>query len=170
MRYNNPRGKMVLYIPCSKTDQLRKCDKLVIAKTHNKTCPIAMLESYLSETGILLSNERWLFRPICKSSKSEKLRESGCISYSCMRDLFKKLKDLGYNPDEIGLHSLRAGGATAVANSGCQIACLWDMGDGNPRVSRTAMWRTPWSIGWRLPRTLGFDLFRLLCISMCISY
>ena len=87
--------------------------------TYNKTCPVAMLESYLSETGTLLSNERWLFRPICKSSKSEKLRESGCISYSCLKYLFnKKLKDLGYNPDEFGLHSLQAGEANAAANSG----------------------------------------------------
>ena len=113
------KEKMVLYIPRSKTDQLRKGDELVIARTHNKTCPVAMLESYLSETGTLLSDQRWLFRPICKANKSEKLRESGCISYSCLRDLFKKkLKDLGYNPDEFGLHSLRAGGATAAANSG----------------------------------------------------
>ena len=106
------KEKMVLYIPCSKTDQLRKGDE-------NRTCPVAMLESYLLETGTLLSDQRWLFRPICKSKKSEKLRESGSISYSCLRDIFKKkLKDLGYNPDEFGLHSLRAGGAIAAANSG----------------------------------------------------
>ena len=110
---------MVLYIPHSKTDQLCKGDKLVIARTHNKTCPVAMVKSYLSETGTLLSDQRWLFRPICKSSKSEKLRESGCISYSCLKDLLKKkLKDIGYNPDKFGLHSLRAGEATAAANSG----------------------------------------------------
>ena len=47
------------------------------------------------------------------------MRESGCISYTCLRDLFKKkLKDLGYQPDEFGLHSLRAGGASAAANAG----------------------------------------------------
>ena len=113
------KEKMVLYIPHSKTDQLRKGDELVIARTQNRTCPVAMLESYLLETGTLLSDQRRLFRPICKSKKSEKLRKSGSISYSCLRDLFKKkLKDLGYNSDEFGLHSLRAGGATAAANSG----------------------------------------------------
>ena len=116
---------MVLYIPRSKTDQLRKGDELVIARTHNKTCPVAMLESYLSETGTLLSDQRWLFSSICKSCKSKKLRESGCISYSCLRDSFeKKLKDLGYNPDEFGLHSLRAVGTTAAANSGV-LNCLF---------------------------------------------
>ena len=110
---------MVLYIPHSKTDQLCIGDELVIARTQNWTCPVTMLESYLLETGTLLSDQRRLLRPICKSKKSEKLRESGSISYSCLRDLFKKkLKDLGYNPDEFDLHSLRAGGATAAANSG----------------------------------------------------
>ena len=35
-----------------------------------------------------------------------------------MRDLFrKKLADLGFPPNEFGLHSLRAGGATAAANA-----------------------------------------------------
>ena len=95
-----------------------KGEELVIVRTHKKTCPVAMLESYLSETGTPLRDQRWLFRPICKSSKSKKLRESACVSYSCLRDLFKKkLKDLGYNPDKFGLHSLRAGGATAAANN-----------------------------------------------------
>ena len=113
------KEKIVLYIPRSKIDQLCKGDELVIARTQIRTCPVAMLESYMLETGTLLSNQRRLFRPICKSKKSKKLRESGSISYSCLRDLFKKkLKDLGYNPDEFGLHSLRAGGATATANSG----------------------------------------------------
>ena len=47
------------------------------------------------------------------------MRESGSISYTCLREQFKKkLKELGYNPDEFGLHSLRAGGATAAANAG----------------------------------------------------
>ena len=37
--------KMTLRIPHSKTDQLRKGDELVIARTGNSTCPVAMLES-----------------------------------------------------------------------------------------------------------------------------
>ena len=35
-----------------------------------------------------------------------------------MHDLFhKKLADLGFSPDEFGVHSLHAGGATAAANA-----------------------------------------------------
>ena len=56
---------------------------------------------------------------ISKSKKSKQSRDSGSHTYTCLRDLFKrKLKDLGYNPDEFGLLSLRAGGAMAAANNG----------------------------------------------------
>ena len=50
--------------------------------------------------------------------KSEKLREAGRISDTCLRDLFnRKLDVLGFPAREFGLHSLRAGGATAAANA-----------------------------------------------------
>ena len=47
------------------------------------------------------------------------MRPSGRLSYTTLRELFKKkLSDLGYPSEEFGLHSLRAGGATAAANAG----------------------------------------------------
>ena len=65
-----------------------------------------------------LDDQRPLFRPIQSTKKGESLRDAGRISYSCLRDLFrKKLADLGFPPNEFGLHSLRAGGATAAANA-----------------------------------------------------
>ena len=63
--------KMTLCIPHNKTDQLRKGDELVIARIDNSTCPVAMLESYLTETSTSLSDQRRLFRPISKSKNSE---------------------------------------------------------------------------------------------------
>ena len=112
-------GMMIIHLPHSKTDQLRKGDEVAIAQTGNITCPVAMLETYMLRTGMAWTDERLLFRPICKTRKMEKLRESGSISYSCLRELFrKKLRELDYDPDRFGLHSLRAGGATAVANNG----------------------------------------------------
>lgn len=110
---------MTLHLPRSKTDQLRKGEELVIAKTGNITCPVSMLELYMRRTHTSWEDQRFLFRPICKSKQGERLREAGCISYSCLRDLFKKkLEALGVQPAEYGLHSLRAGGATAAANLG----------------------------------------------------
>ena len=92
---------------------------MAIAQTGNITCPVAMLERYMAKIGMAWDEERLLFRPICKTAKTEKLRQSGSISYSCLRELFrKKLRKLDYDPDKFGLHSLRAGGATAAPNSG----------------------------------------------------
>ena len=66
-----------------------------------------------------MNDSCFLFRPIQKTKQGEVLRESGQISYSCLRDLFcKKLDYLGFAASDFWLHSLRAGGATAAANAG----------------------------------------------------
>ena len=112
-------GMVIIHLPRSKTDQLWKGDEVAIAQTGNITCPVAMLEDCMLRTGMAWDDERLLLRTICKTAKTEKLRESGAISYSCLRELFrKKLRELNYDPDKFGLHSLRAGGATAAANNG----------------------------------------------------
>ena len=109
---------MRIQIVCSKTDQLRQGDELVVARTHSSTCPVGMLELYLSRTSMGQSDKHFLFQPIQHTKKGDNLRNSGRISYTCLRDLFnKKLKDLGFPAEEFGLHSLRAGGATAAANA-----------------------------------------------------
>ena len=69
-------------------------------------------------TGISSNDQRYIFRPIQKTKNGEKLRESGRISDTCLRDLFgKKIAALGFTAHVFGLHSLRPGGATAVANA-----------------------------------------------------
>ena len=83
---------MKIRIVSSKTDQFRQGDELVVARTNTQTCPVAMLERYLCRTGTLRDDERPLFRPIQKTKRCEKLRESGRITYSCMRSF----------PEEVG--------------------------------------------------------------------
>ena len=84
------RDKLILRIPKSKTDQLRQGDELVISRTGNSTCPVAMLETNLARTGTQLCDHRFLFRPICKTARSETLRGSGNISYTCLRESFRR--------------------------------------------------------------------------------
>ena len=108
-----------LKIRRSKTDQLRKGDEVLIARTGSHTCPVAMLEKYMAKAGLSASSNLCLFRAISRTARGEVLRASGSISYARLRELFKaKLQELGYNPANYGLHSLRAGGATAAANAG----------------------------------------------------
>ena len=73
----------------------------------------------MRRSGTSLQEQRFVFRPICKSKMGERLLESGSISYTCLWEQFKsKIHKLGYNPTDFGLHSLRAGGATMAANVG----------------------------------------------------
>lgn len=60
----------------------------------------------------------FLFCPII-AAKPARLRSSGKLTYSRVREIFKqKLDQLGFPSEAFGLHSLRAGGATVAAKSG----------------------------------------------------
>ena len=78
-----------------------------------------MLEKYIAAAEISLSSDLLLFRGVVHTGKGERLRPSGGLSYTRMRELFlAKLSQLGYDQTQFGLHSLRAGGATAAASAG----------------------------------------------------
>ena len=110
---------MTVHITSSKTDQYRQGDSVVVARTRTITCPVAMMERYMLMAGISTASSARLFRAIVRTKKGEKLRCSGTLSYTRMREVFlAKLKSLGFDANQFGLHSLRAGGATAAANAG----------------------------------------------------
>ena len=110
---------MVLKINSSKTDQYRQGDSLLIARTGQSTCPVAMMERYFVMGGVSSGSSEKLFRGIVHTKQGEKLRASGGISYSRLRELLlEKIAELGMDPKLFGMHSLRAGGATAAANAG----------------------------------------------------
>ena len=117
---------MSIWIVRIKTDQLCQGDSDVVARIGTSMCLVAMLEQYfartgMSRTGMSVNDERFLFRPIQHTKNGEVLKGVGKISYSCLRELFnKKLKQLGFPAESFGLHSLRAGGATAAANAKVQ--------------------------------------------------
>ena len=108
---------MEIHIAKSKTDQLRQGHTVVIASTNNPTCPVAMLRRYFSMAAIDSSSDLHLFRAISVCKRGEKLRTSGSLSYTRIRELvLEKIRSLGYDEKEFGLHSFRAGGATVAAN------------------------------------------------------
>jgi len=109
-----------LYICHSKTDQFRQGKEVVIARTGTCTCPVAMLEAYMAKGNIQpdATSTKKVFRPIVRGH-ADRLREDGGLAYSRMRELIKeKLEELGFPAVDFGLHSLRAGGATAAAVAG----------------------------------------------------
>ena len=78
-----------------------------------------MLEHYFQLAKISGSVDKFLFRGLTSTKQGYRLRASGGISYSRVCQLLlDKLKEVGLDPKEFGLHSLRAEGATAAANAG----------------------------------------------------
>ena len=112
-------ASMTVYIASSKTDQYRQGESVLIARTGSPTCPVAMLEKYFSMANLSHASSLPLFRGIVHTKKGERLRPTGSLSYTRMRELFlAKWKELGFDTTQLGLHSLRAGGASAAANAG----------------------------------------------------
>lgn len=107
-----------MYIRSSKTDQIHHGSSVVIAKSSTATCPYKTLQTYFTRGKLCYDGDDYVFRPLsfCKKSNDYKLKKTGCLSYTRVRELLReKLGEVGLNPDEYGTHSLRRGGATASA-------------------------------------------------------
>ena len=116
---------MEIYIEASKTDQYRDGARVVIARTRSQTCPVAMLERYITLANIGSDESRSLFRGLVTTKAGTKLRPSGSLSYTRARELvLEMLQKIGLKKADYGLHSLRAGGATAAANAGVPDRCF----------------------------------------------
>ena len=108
-----------VFVESSKTDRFREGSWVPIARTYLDICPVSMLERYFQLTKISGNVDKFLFRGLTSTKQGYRLRASGGITYSRVRELLlDKLKEVGLDPMEFGLHSLRAGGATAAANAG----------------------------------------------------
>jgi len=84
-----------------------------------------MLQRYLNYSGLILGTDSYLFKPACRSgSRCFLLKSNKKLSYTRAREcILAKLKSVA--PElNLGLHSLRASGATVAANSGVSDRCL----------------------------------------------
>ena len=112
---------MTIFIERSKTDIYRDGNYSFIAKTHSALCPVETLQRYFVMAGICDESEVYLFRSVSflKSQNRYVLRINNIpISYTTAREaVMKLLGEIGLNPKQFGLHSLRSGGASAAANN-----------------------------------------------------
>jgi hypothetical protein len=108
---------MKVFIKKSKTDQYRQGNEILIARGSTSACPVRMMERYF-DLGSIDSSNDFLFKPLFKSKDGTKLiSKNKKLSYTRTREcLVSKLKTVMGNVN-IGLHSLRSGGATTAANS-----------------------------------------------------
>ena len=83
------------------------------------TCPVSMMQRYFSMGQLVHDSQDFIFRGIMHTKSGECLRKGGSLSYSRLRELLlERISSLGMDPKLFGMHSLRAGGATAAANAG----------------------------------------------------
>ena len=105
-----------IFIPRAKNDVYRDGNSVYINRINSEYCPVRILERYLRLAAIDTNSTLPLFRRLrfYKSPNTHKLCKEK-LSYSRCREIFKDcLKELGYNPNLYGLHSLRSGGATSA--------------------------------------------------------
>ena len=63
---------MSVHIESSKTDRYQKGDTVLVACTGTATCPVAMLELYISMGGIDLTTKLRLFRGIVHTKQGKR--------------------------------------------------------------------------------------------------
>ena len=128
----------------SKTDQYRQGNTVYIAKTNEPACPHSLLSRFYSLTGIQPGSDAYIFRSLASLARNKAAKlENKPISYTRCREIVKEtLAAVGENPACFSTHSLRAGGATAIAVSkACQTEadCFIFKEDGKPIRLRTCI-------------------------------
>lgn len=116
---------LVIQIRKSKTDVYRSGNELLISSGVTSACPYKMLQRYMTKACIDNSSDNYLFRPVVRSRDTCKLlNKVKKLSYTRTREIvLEKLKLVA--PDlNLGLHSLRAGGASMAANANVSDRCL----------------------------------------------
>ena len=108
-------------IPYSKTDQHRHGDTVFIARTGSKYCPVAYLEKFLQLAKLDVNNDGGAFviPRLFKTKHGYTASKTAGISYTSAGEIFNRnIQIVTEKNRKYGLHSLRAGGASAAANHG----------------------------------------------------
>lgn len=112
---------MKVFIEKSKTDQYRDGAWVLISRSDKVTCPVNLVIRYFDMAGFEPTSNEYIFRSLSffKSRNSYQLRNADFpLSYSRVREIvLEAFESVGLKRTEYGLHSLRAGGASAAANA-----------------------------------------------------
>jgi integrase len=109
----------------SKTDQKKLGSEVIIAKLQTKLCPVSWLLKYIAAAGLNFHSEEFLFTKVrfLRKTNSYVIADSSTpLSYTRAREIFRDaLDNIGEDKSKFGLHSLRSGGASALANSSSPV-------------------------------------------------
>ena len=109
-----------IFIEKSKTDVYREGSWVYLTKLDTVLCPIELVNQYFKKGNIRDICQKYIFWGIITTKLHSKLKSCDKhFSYTCVREnVIEGLKNIAAETKLFGLHSLRAGGATAAANLG----------------------------------------------------
>ena len=106
---------MSIFLPHSKTDQEGCGHSVLISALHSPCCPVSLVKRYIGITG--LSPSDYLICKLVATKKGHNVVGSHHLSYSSTRKVFLELASPLFPSHNLGLHGLRAGGASACASN-----------------------------------------------------
>ncbi|KAK3086232.1 hypothetical protein FSP39_015566 [Pinctada imbricata] len=114
-----------IHIERSKTDRFRQGDEVLVSKGSTCACPVQALIRYITLAGIDLKSQDYLFKPMFRSKGVARLiYKNKPLSYTAAREsILSRLRSLRPNMN-LGLHSLRSGGATAAVAGRASERCI----------------------------------------------
>lgn len=116
---------MKINLEKSKTDQYRFGSEILISRGKTSACPVNLLQKYIRLGNIDMLSDYYLFKPVFKSKSGSKLiHKDKKLSYSRTRECVLALIKTVAPKLNIGLHSLRSGGASVAANNNVSERCL----------------------------------------------
>ena len=112
-----------------------------------------MLERYMKLSEIKGDPDKLLFRGLSSTKHGYRLRDSGGLSYTRARELvLEKLKAIGLDARQFGMHSLRSGEHQPQLMQVYQTGCSRDMVDGCQRLLKTVISKISLMIDFLCPR------------------
>ena len=136
---------LAIFLVQQKNDQFRDGSWVFVARCSSSPRPVAVVEKFL-KVGSHVKNSR-LFCRILHTEKKMELRKEP-MSYSRANELIKpELQTEELDSQLYGVHSLRAGGASAAAAAALGVTdrLFQRQGDGIVRGLKTITFRSPWS-------------------------
>ena len=125
---------MNIQIPHRKNDQYPTGHTISIARSGKTTCPVLITQKILALLPNNANKNVPMVRRIIKSKSGEKFHDQKGVSYSTIKDQFRKyLNPFVGNVKEFSLHSLKSG---AASNQGCRTL-------DDKLLDRHAGWRNP---------------------------
>ena len=94
---------------------MREGNVIYIAETSNQYCPVELTKQYI--TLAKLSKDNFLISKLIKNKKGYSVDGSYNISYTRIREVFLEYTTSVFENVNLGLHSLRSGGASAAAKN-----------------------------------------------------